>query len=164
VLHDKTADRIIETVSQLSHVNATIVPFHVGSGTDQLEGANFGRDLGERPSHRGDDRGDGDVASVSMSVAGATPISELKWRDRAMVAGRIRSIRIQPWSGVPTVECSVVDDSRQSLLIVFLGRREIPGFRTGTVVSIEGRIGSHRGQLAVINPRYTILSAVEDPD
>jgi DNA/RNA endonuclease YhcR with UshA esterase domain len=63
---------------------------------------------------------------------------------------------------VPTVECSIVDGSRQTLLIVFLGRREVPGLRTGTVVSVEGRIGTHRGQLAVVNPRYEIHSSSEE--
>ena len=33
ILHDQTADRIVETVCQLPHVNATIVPFHVSPGT-----------------------------------------------------------------------------------------------------------------------------------
>ena len=32
VLHDQTADRIVDVVSQLPHVNATIIPFHVAKG------------------------------------------------------------------------------------------------------------------------------------
>jgi hypothetical protein len=32
ILHDQTADRIVDIVSQLPHVNATIVPFHVAPG------------------------------------------------------------------------------------------------------------------------------------
>ncbi len=158
LLHDHTADRIVETVSQLSHVNATIVPFNVAGAIDlgptgeQTDTDAERRAARERP----------DDASVPPTVAGATPIGELKWRDRAVVAGRIRAIRIQPWSGVPTVECTIVDGSRQTLLIVFLGRREVPGWRTGTVVSVEGRVGTHRGQLAIVNPRYEILSTSEE--
>jgi hypothetical protein len=162
LLHDQTADRISETLSHLSHVNATIVPFHVGAEIEQTLSEDLLAGEHEKAPRRPLDRSDGDFAGIS--VAGATPIAELKWRDRATVAGRIHSVRIQPWSGVPTVECSIVDESRQSLLIVFLGRREIPGLRTGIVVSVEGRIGSHRGHLAVINPRYTILSALEEQD
>ena len=33
ILHDQTADRIVEIVSQLPHVNATIIPFHVSGRT-----------------------------------------------------------------------------------------------------------------------------------
>src|SRR5580693_4358251 len=32
ILHDQTADHIVDIVSQLPHVNATIVPFHVAPG------------------------------------------------------------------------------------------------------------------------------------
>src|SRR5580692_8684324 len=32
ILHDQTADRIVDVVSQLPHVNATIIPFHVAKG------------------------------------------------------------------------------------------------------------------------------------
>ena len=32
ILHDQTADRIVDVVSQLPHVNATIIPFHVAPG------------------------------------------------------------------------------------------------------------------------------------
>jgi hypothetical protein len=157
-LHDHTADRIVETVSQLAHVNATIVPFNVASAIELETAAAFEEPEADRHSTRERDHG----SSPTPEIAGGTPISELKWRDRAIVAGRVRSVRIQPWSGVPTLECSIVDNTRQTLLVVFLGRREIPGLRTGTVVSVEGRIGTHRGQLAVVNPRYEILSTTDE--
>ena len=35
ILHDQTADHIIAIVSQLSHVNATIVPFSVAPGIEK---------------------------------------------------------------------------------------------------------------------------------
>ncbi|HVB04743.1 MAG TPA: amino acid permease, partial [Acidimicrobiales bacterium] len=157
-LHDHTADRIVETVSQLAHVNATIVPFNVAGAIDLDLAAGLEEPETERRSQRERD----EASNPTPEIAGATPISELKWRDRAVVAGRVRAIRIQPWSGVPTLECSIVDNSRRTLLVVFLGRRDVPGLRTGTVVSVEGRIGTHRGQLAVVNPRYEILSTSEE--
>ena len=162
LLHDHTADRIVETVSQLSHVNATIIPFNVVGGIELDPGSALLAGETVRRSERDRDRDRDEAQSPTPEIAGATPISELRWRDRAIVAGRIRTMRIQPWSGVPTVECSIVDGSRQTLLIVFLGRREVPGLRTGTVVSVEGRIGTHRGQLAVVNPRYEIHSSSEE--
>ncbi len=41
ILHDQTADRIVAVVSQLPHVNATIIPFHVSAGL-QESGLEFG--------------------------------------------------------------------------------------------------------------------------
>ena len=52
ILHDQTADRIVDVVSQLPHVNATIIPFHVAAGMrnaefslDELTGAGTDRAL-----------------------------------------------------------------------------------------------------------------------
>ncbi|HXR68954.1 MAG TPA: APC family permease, partial [Dermatophilaceae bacterium] len=39
ILHDQTADYIVDIVSQLSHVNATIVPFMVAPGIERHEAA-----------------------------------------------------------------------------------------------------------------------------
>ncbi|MBV8160339.1 MAG: DNA-binding protein, partial [Acidimicrobiia bacterium] len=43
------------------------------------------------------------------------------WRSRARVAGRVRSLRVQPWAGVPTLEGTLVDDTG-GISVVFLGR------------------------------------------
>ncbi len=44
-------------------------------------------------------------------VADACPIGDVRWRHRARIAGRVRSVRVQPWGGVPTLECTVVDST-----------------------------------------------------
>ena len=59
---------------------------------------------------------------------------------------------------VPALECTLTDASGADLMVVFLGRREIPGIRTGTELVVEGTIGERRGGLAVINPRYELLA------
>ena len=53
-----------------------------------------------------------------------TPIADTAYRTRVRIAGRVRSMRIQPWGGVATLECTVVDDTA-ALTIVFLGRRHV---------------------------------------
>ena len=89
-------------------------------------------------------------------MEGATPIGELVYRQRMRFAGRVRSVRVQPWSGVPALECTVVDRSG-AVNIVFLGRRSVPGIETGTQLVVEGMVGRHGGRLAVINPLYELL-------
>ncbi|HWC38004.1 MAG TPA: amino acid permease, partial [Acidimicrobiales bacterium] len=161
LLHDRTADRIIEVVSQLPHVNATIVPFNVDARIDAkmataiIEGPRVARRRGLRRKPTDHD------GEAMPTVAGTTAISDLEWRQPARVAGRVRSVRIQPWAGTPALECSLVDASGEVLTIVFLGRREVAGIRTGTKLVVDGVVGSHRGRLAMLNPMYELLGVPE---
>ena len=84
------------------------------------------------------------------------PIAEVRWRERARVKGRVRSLRVQPWAGTPTVECVVLDDSG-GLVVVFLGRRWIAGIQPGTVLTVEGMVGEHHGRPAMINPDFELV-------
>jgi amino acid transporter len=167
ILHDQTADRIVEIVSQLPHVNATIIPFHVSGGMQEptlelqhmLE-PEVHREPG--PGHAG--RKKGAAKSVSSSVPGTQPIASLQWRTRARVAGRVKTIRVQPLSEVPTIECVVADDSGEAITFVFLGRRSIAGLRSGTQMVAEGMVGKHKGKLAMINPSYEVLISESSED
>jgi hypothetical protein len=76
------------------------------------------------------------------------------------VAGRVRSVRVQPWSGVPTFECTLVDSSG-ALTVVFLGRRAVAGVEPGVKLVAEGTIGNYQGHLAMLNPTYEFLVAGE---
>jgi RecJ-like exonuclease len=68
----------------------------------------------------------------------------------------VHTVRLQPGLEVPTLECTLVDDSG-AIKVVFLGRRSIPGLEPGALISVEGMVGKHRGDLAMINPRYDLL-------
>jgi len=91
---------------------------------------------------------------------GTAPVSEVQWRTRAKVAGRVRSLRVQPWAGVPTLEGTLVDDTG-GISVVFLGRRHVPGIRPGTKMVVEGMVGDHAGRLAILNPDYRLLAVPE---
>ena len=56
--------------------------------------------------------------------------------------GGSRPLRVQPWADVPTLECVLVDGSGEAITLVFLGRRSIPGIRSGT----QHRGRGHGGQ------------------
>jgi hypothetical protein len=66
-------------------------------------------------------------------------------------------MRVQPRSGVATLECTVAGETGP-MTIVFLGRREYPGLRTGRRVIVEGVVGEHHGRLAMLNPRIELLA------
>ena len=105
-------------------------------------------------------------AAVPAALAGATlprhdgtvPVAEVAWRHRSRVTGRVRSIRVQPWGGVPTLECTLVDDTG-GLLVIFLGRRAIAGIVPGRHMIVEGMVGAHHGSVAMLNPDYQLLAA-----
>ena len=75
------------------------------------------------------------------------------------MAGRVRSIQAQPWSGIPTLELTIIDPAGDTLVVVFLGRRRIAGLQPGTDVSalIEAMVASRSGGLSMLNPIYEIL-------
>jgi len=158
VLHDQTADRIVDVVSQLPHVNATIIPFHVAPG---LKDAPLSLEsLLEEPAPKLESAKRSPVEPIVdlPRPPEAQPISELRWRSRAKVAGRVKTVRVQPLSGVSALECVLVDGSGEAITLVFLGRRSISGLRSGSTLIAEGMVGKHRGRLAMINPAFELLS------
>jgi RecG-like helicase len=84
------------------------------------------------------------------------PIGDVRWRTRARIRGRIRSLRVQPWANVATLECVVVDETG-GLLLVFLGRRRVAGVELGRSIVAEGMVGNQRGYLAIMNPEIELL-------
>jgi len=87
-----------------------------------------------------------------------SPIGSVSWRQRVRVRGRVRSLRVQPWSGIQTVECVLIDETG-GLSVVFLGRRSLPGISLGRIMEVEGMLGQHRGYLAMVNPHYELVAA-----
>jgi RecG-like helicase len=94
---------------------------------------------------------------VESAPAPLKPIGDVRWRDVCAIAGRVRSMRVQPFANVPTLEAVVVDETG-GLLLVFLGRRSVAGLDLGRSVVASGRVGEHRGYLAILNPWFELRS------
>jgi hypothetical protein len=159
LLHDRSSNPIAAAMGSVPNCNVTIVPYHLGMATPTTTQPSIGTDthnasvphphgLPVDPSALPDDR---------------TRVSTLATREVATVAGRVRSVRVQPWSGTPSLECTIVDDTG-SLVVVFFGRRTIGGIRVGTVLSVTGAAGVHHGMTAMLNPAYTIISTPALPE
>jgi RecG-like helicase len=86
-----------------------------------------------------------------------TPIGAVRWRERAKIEGRVRTLRVQPLAGSSSLECVIEDDSG-SMSIVFFGRRRIAGIEVGTHLRAQGMAGEHHGRLAMLNPEYELLA------
>ena len=91
---------------------------------------------------------------------GVVPIASVSYRQRTRVAGRVRSLRVQPWAGVATLECTLVDETG-GIALVFLGRKHVAGLAPGVRLVAEGMVGDHGGRLAMLNPEYRVLPELD---
>jgi amino acid transporter len=175
VLHDATADRIADAVGQLSHVNATVVPYQLTGGWFSRRREWRRKSVEPEPTPvsgrpvRSADRAAGKEAAAKASfdrmafgerARGTVPIGQAQWRNRVRVAGRVRSVRVQPRAGTSNLECVLVDDSGK-LLLVFQGRRRIPGIQPGARLVVEGMVGDWAHRQAILNPDYELIAGPE---
>jgi amino acid transporter len=167
LLHDRTADTIARIVSRVPRAAATIIPFDT-SRPDittwfRTKAAQPHGDPGVRPSSRltGWPSRNGRIPAERVGLNGAGPpagcrsIGELLPRQRVMVSGRIRRVRLQPLADAPMLVCELVDNTG-GLELLFYGRRAIPGMVAGATVTASGLTQSHHGLLAIANPRYEL--------
>lgn len=98
-----------------------------------------------------------DVDRALARRAGDTrPIAEAGYRQRVRVAGRVRSVRVQPRAGTSNLEC-VLSDGSGSILLVFQGRPRIPGIEPGARLVAEGMVGAWSRRLAILNPLFELV-------
>ena len=154
LLHERSADRIAAAVSALPHVNATIVPFQLTGSWPRPRAA---ARRTETEALRTTLRREGEIGP---RVAGAVPIAEATWRSRVRVAGRVHSIRVPTRAAQANLECTLAD-STGAILLVFQGRRRIPGLQQGARLVAQGTVGSWSGRLAILNPEYELLAGAE---
>ena len=67
-------------------------------------------------------------------------------------------MRVQPLAGVASLEVTIADASG-SIVVVFVGRRRIPGIKPGARLIVESVVGEHGGRLALLNPMYELVAA-----
>jgi amino acid transporter len=167
ILHDRTADAIAEEVSRLPHANVTTVPFHF----DTVDDPGLALPLMVRPGDDGAGRSTGDPPWATPGPArpghngggwnghgppaGCTSIADVRYRQRARVGGRVRSLRVVPQHDAPLLEL-VLDDGTAAISVVFLGRRGLAGVDVGRRMVAEGTVGVHRNRLALLNPTYSL--------
>jgi RecG-like helicase len=93
-------------------------------------------------------------------VAGTIPIGEAQWRQRVRIAGRVHSVRVPTRTATANLECTLADGTG-SILLVFQGRRQVPGIKQGARLVAEGMVGAWNGRRAMLNPDYELLAGAE---
>jgi amino acid transporter len=198
-LHDRTADKIANLLSQVPHVAATIIPYNLpgrygekvrryGQSVqrarlkDAAAGGHLppidteGRSGVEEGPDKGADRGAtrreaqrkaGAVAAADDALARragvTTPISDVVVRQRVKVAGRVKSVRVQPRAGTSNLEC-VLSDGTGGLLLVFQGRPRIAGIEPGARLVAEGMVGAWGRRPAMLNPSFELVAGADGAD
>jgi len=191
-LHDRTADKIAAVLGQVPHVSATIVPFAVGGrfgervrsygrsvqrarrlgggGTDGDGSAPVDTDAraaADRTGRRDGPRRPATMLAADQTLAqragATTPIAAVMPRQRVRVAGRVKSVRVQPRAGTSNLEC-VLSDGTGGLLLVFQGRPRIAGIEPGARLVAEGMVGTWGRRAAMLNPSFELVQgAPSDP-
>lgn len=95
------------------------------------------------------------------TIEEAVPIAEIKPRERRVVAGVIRSIRIDPREGRGCIEATIIDGTGQ-MVAKWLGRPSLSGIALGMGLVMEGIAGEdQQGNLMILNPEYRLVPGPE---
>ena len=160
LLHDRTADRIAESVGRIPHVAATIVPFDTTLPYETVERLEARQqEAALEPALSDSCANPDDVAPPPPSANGVTPIGRVTWKQKVVVEGRVKSMQVGTTAG-RSLEVQLFDDTG-GLRLLFFGRTNIAGIGPGTIVRATGRVGEYKGHLALANPRYELVTAVD---
>ena len=116
------------------------------------------KNLRKRLSSTADDL-DRDRLCTHFDALGLTPIEDAPRRTLVRVGGEVQALEVVPRAGSPSLEV-VFSDGHGKAVAVFTGRRRIPGISPGREILVEGVGREERGRLVLLNPAYTLLSAV----
>jgi hypothetical protein len=101
--------------------------------------------------------------ALARRAVDTVPIGEVEWRQRVRVAGRVKSVRVQPRAGTSNLE-AILADRTGGILLVFQGRPRIPGVVPGARLVAEGMVSAWGRRLAVLNPDYELVGERDDED
>lgn len=149
-MHDRTADKIARVTSRIPRSAATIIPFDVTAAVEAPPG---------RPAEQATKHAPNDAAMRKHQrpgvPPGAAPISSLSHRGRAVVAGRVHTVKIKPLEQGSILACTIADASGE-LTALFYGRTHIPGLGPGSKVRLRGTVSISKTGAVMINPAYEL--------
>jgi hypothetical protein len=124
-----------------------------GSGTAGPDSGYFRR-LGHRLTADLDQLDAEELEQISQA-SGASRAAECCRGAEATMLGRLRSVESRPTSASASLEAEFFDGT-DSVTLVWIGRRRIPGIEPGRRILIRGRIGERDGAKVMYNPYYEL--------
>lgn len=83
-------------------------------------------------------------------------IAQCTNRQKCTVTGRVASITLPASSAQPSVT-AVLRDSSGTLIITWLGRKDIGGLHVDAHLEVTGIVSQGSGHPQMINPRYSVI-------
>ena len=90
-------------------------------------------------------------------------VRDLVARRPAAVRGRLREVGALAGPHGPRFEAELCD-ATGSVVLVFLGRRSIPGLVPGVMLEARGTPRAHRHRTEILNPLYELLAPPGDAE
>jgi RecG-like helicase len=98
---------------------------------------------------------DADEMSQTAAAEGARRACDCSRGEEVTVLGRLRSVEVSPKSAEASLEAELFDGT-DSVTLVWIGRRRIPGVEAGRTVRVQGRLAERDGAKVLYNPRYEL--------
>jgi hypothetical protein len=176
LLHDRTADKMAEVISQVPDAAAMIIPFDVEGRVHLLharqaatlaaqaggveEAAPVRAKEGHQPAAAGTATANGSGGPPAERAPGVSAIGELSTASKVTVEGKVSAVSIHPVENSCVFEAAVADHTGV-LTAKFYGRTSIPGFEPGVRVRLAGKVSVRETGPFMINPAYELLARGE---
>ncbi|HET8993002.1 MAG TPA: OB-fold nucleic acid binding domain-containing protein [Rhodococcus sp. (in: high G+C Gram-positive bacteria)] len=98
---------------------------------------------------------DAEEMAESSHATGALPVVSCARGQEVTMFGRLRSVEASSKTACASVEAELFDGT-DSILLVWIGRRRIPGIEPGKTLQVRGRVGERDGRKAIYNPYYEL--------
>ncbi|WP_241384382.1 OB-fold nucleic acid binding domain-containing protein [Rhodococcus sp. CH91] len=98
---------------------------------------------------------DAEEMAESSHSTGALPVIECTRGQEVTMYGRLRSVESCSRAAAAVVEAEFFDGT-DSIQLVWIGRRRIPGIEPGRTLTVRGRVGERDGRKVIYNPYYEL--------
>ncbi|BBY78951.1 OB-fold nucleic acid binding domain-containing protein [Mycolicibacterium pulveris] len=99
---------------------------------------------------------DAEELSEEAASTGAQKAIDCERGQEVTMVGTLRSVECSGKSGTGGVKAELFDGT-DSVMLVWLGQRRIPGIESGRTLKVHGRVGKlDSGAKAIYNPHYEI--------
>ncbi|GDY32925.1 OB-fold nucleic acid binding domain-containing protein [Gandjariella thermophila] len=98
---------------------------------------------------------DADDLSRKVMAVGAQRACDCQSGQEVTVLGQLRSVELCPRDAAATLEAELFDGT-EGVMLVWLGRRRIPGIEPGRTIKARGRIAERDGRKVLYNPYYEL--------
>ena len=98
---------------------------------------------------------DADEMSQTAEAEGAQRACDCARGEEVTVLGRLRSIQVSPKAAEASLEAELFDGT-DSITLVWIGRRRIPGVEAGRTMRVHGRVAERNSAKVLYNPHYEL--------